>query len=69
MHNYRAIVIGASAGGLETLTTLLAQLPKDFTLPIIAVLHRAKYGNTMLTKILGGECALTIIEPKANDPI
>jgi len=33
----KAIVIGASAGGLNALKILLADLPADFVPPIIAV--------------------------------
>jgi len=35
----RVIVIGASAGGLNALTELVKQLPVDFPVPILVVLH------------------------------
>ena len=34
-----AIVVGASAGGVEALLTLLAPLRQGYVLPIIVVLH------------------------------
>jgi two-component system, chemotaxis family, protein-glutamate methylesterase/glutaminase len=35
------VVIGASAGGLEALRTLVADLPSDFPVPICVVVHSA----------------------------
>jgi two-component system chemotaxis response regulator CheB len=39
MRRYAAIVIGASAGGVEALLQVFAALPADFALPVLAVLH------------------------------
>lgn len=33
------VVIGASAGGLNALTTLIQQLPEDFPAPVLVVMH------------------------------
>jgi two-component system chemotaxis response regulator CheB len=33
------VVIGASAGGLGALTTLIQQLPKEFSAPVLIVMH------------------------------
>lgn len=39
---YRVVVIGASAGGLHALRTIVSGLPADFELPVVVVQHRAK---------------------------
>ncbi|HST59703.1 MAG TPA: chemotaxis protein CheB [Longimicrobium sp.] len=39
---YRVIVVGASAGGLHALRTLVSGLPADFEIPVVVVQHRAK---------------------------
>ena len=39
---YRVVVVGASAGGLHALRTLVAALPADFEVPVVIVQHRAK---------------------------
>ncbi|HEX2080392.1 MAG TPA: chemotaxis protein CheB [Longimicrobium sp.] len=39
---YRLVVVGASAGGLHALRTIVAALPADFELPVVIVQHRAK---------------------------
>ena len=36
---FRALVIGASAGGVEALNHIFSSLPPNFYLPIVAVLH------------------------------
>jgi two-component system, chemotaxis family, protein-glutamate methylesterase/glutaminase len=39
---YRLVVVGASAGGLHALRTIVSGLPDDFELPVVVVQHRAK---------------------------
>ena len=39
---YRVVVVGASAGGLHALRTLVSGLPADFGVPVVIVQHRAK---------------------------
>jgi two-component system chemotaxis response regulator CheB len=39
---YRIVVVGASAGGLHALRTLVSALPEDFDVPVVVVQHRAK---------------------------
>lgn len=39
---YRVVVVGASAGGLHALRTLVSGLPADFSLPVVVVQHRAR---------------------------
>lgn len=52
---YRVVVVGASAGGLHALRTLVAGLPADFELPVVIVQHRAKESE-LLCELLQ-ECA------------
>ena len=42
-NNFKAIVIGGSAGSFQGITRILSQVPKDFPLPIIMCLHRLKH--------------------------
>ncbi|HEX2207200.1 MAG TPA: chemotaxis protein CheB [Longimicrobium sp.] len=39
---YRLVVVGASAGGLHALRTIVGGLPEDFGIPVVVVQHRAK---------------------------
>src|SRR3954464_1342725 len=47
---FNVIVIGASSGGLEALSSPVAQLPKDLPAPVFIVRHMAADGHA---KVLG----------------
>jgi len=46
------VAIGASAGGIEALRTIVAQLPEDFPAPIAIVLHTSPQSPGVLDAIL-----------------
>jgi two-component system chemotaxis response regulator CheB len=54
------IVIGASAGGVQTLTDLLAALPGDLDAAIFVVLHTAPVGRGLLPQVLRRHSALPV---------
>ena len=59
----RAIVIGASAGAIETLIQLLQPLPSSYRVPIIIVCHLpASEGDNMLSIVLARHCQLQVKE-------
>jgi two-component system chemotaxis response regulator CheB len=47
------VVIGASAGGIEALTTLTRTLPSDLAAAVFIVLHIAPWAPSQLPQILG----------------
>jgi len=47
----KAIVIGASAGGIKALLEILSPLPAQFRLPIIVVLHLSDKGKSNLVEV------------------
>ncbi|WP_096695574.1 chemotaxis protein CheB [Polaromonas sp. AER18D-145] len=50
-HVAQAVVIGASAGGVQALMALLSDLPRSFQLPIVAVLHLSEDRPSQLADI------------------
>lgn len=46
------VVIGASAGGIQALTTLVAGLPRDFPASVLVVVHIPAYAISRLPEIL-----------------
>jgi len=66
---YKAIVIGTSAGGLFVLFDLLKQLPADYPIPIIIVQHRAKDQRDLLEEILQSRCRICIRQAEEKENI
>lgn len=63
------IVMGASLGGLQALTTILAALPETFGVPLAIVQHRAKEPHSSLRGWLQEACPLPIHEVEDKEPI
>lgn len=66
---FEIVVIGASAGGLQALQTLLAALRADFPLPIVIVQHRGKESELNLCDYLVAHTGLAISEPDDKEEI
>src|SRR5437879_1256735 len=47
------VALGASMGGVETLSKLVASLPGDFKAPLLVVMHTSAHGPGLLPQILG----------------
>jgi two-component system chemotaxis response regulator CheB len=54
------VVIGASAGGVEPLRTLMAGLPVDFPAIVLVVLHIPESARSALPQILSRSCAVPV---------
>ncbi len=67
--NVDAVVIGASAGGVEALGVLLPELPRDYTLPVIVVLHLPREKPSLLVDIYARRCVLPVEEAQDKAPI
>ena len=64
-----AVVIGASAGGVEALTVLLPSLPSAFRAPLFIVLHLPRERPSLLVQIFQRRCALRVREADDKEPI
>ncbi len=54
------VVIGASAGGVEALSTLVATLPRDFAAPIVIAQHLDPQHPSYLGEILARRSTLPV---------
>lgn len=64
-----AIVIGASAGGVEALSQLLPALPAGFRPAVLVVVHVRSDSPSLLPELFGSRCRLPVIEPDDKDVI
>jgi len=64
-----AIVVGASAGGVEALLTIFRPLPKGFGLPIIAVLHLPDERRSLLAEVFSSHLAVPVKEADDKEVI
>jgi two-component system chemotaxis response regulator CheB len=60
MSNHNIVVIGTSAGGMEALKALVAQLPSNFSSPVFIVWHVAPEHPSILPQILDRVCPLSV---------
>jgi two-component system, chemotaxis family, protein-glutamate methylesterase/glutaminase len=59
---FEAVVIGASAGGMQALKTLLSALPASFPLPIAVVQHIEQHSDAYLAEFLDRASAIDVRE-------
>jgi two-component system chemotaxis response regulator CheB len=62
MANRDIIVIGASKGGLESVSRLLAELPADLPAAVLVVIHISPERPSMLAKILGRSSQMPVCD-------
>lgn len=68
-NNFKAIVIGGSAGSFQGITRILSQVPGDFPLPIIMCLHRLKHVRNGFMEALSIKSIKDVIEPYDKESI
>jgi len=69
LKEFKCIVIGVSAGGMEALSKLLASLPADFPLPVIIVQHLHKTSTGYYLEYYNEKCSLFVKEAEQNETI
>lgn len=69
MPNRDVVAIGASAGGVEALGSLLSQLPADLPAALLLVQHLAPGGPSTLHRILGRAGLLPVEEAADGAPV
>ncbi|WP_312404835.1 chemotaxis protein CheB [Brevundimonas sp.] len=63
----KAIVIGASAGAVQSLLRILPPLPKDYGLPVLVVVHVPPDRSNVLAPLLRDRCQLTVKEAEDKE--
>lgn len=68
-NNYKAVVIGGSAGSFQGVVKILSHLPKNFPLPIILCLHRLKHVRHGFVEALSIKSVMQVTEPCDKETI
>ena len=66
---FECVAIGASAGGLHALRTVLSGLPAAFSVPIVIVQHVEPKGVCYLSEILDRATAIVVKEAEDKEPM
>jgi two-component system, chemotaxis family, protein-glutamate methylesterase/glutaminase len=69
MAKYGIVVIGGSWGGIGAAMKILKDLPPDYPLPILLILHRLKGGLSGMASIFQKEVSLQVKEIDEKEPI
>jgi two-component system chemotaxis response regulator CheB len=66
---WRAVAMGASAGGIRALQTVLGALPADFAVPVLVVLHLEPRHESLLAHVLGSSTPLRVKAAEGDEPL
>lgn len=64
-----AVVIGASAGGVEALGVLLPALRPGLRVPVFVVIHLPRERPSAIAELFGARCAVPVREAEDKEPI
>ncbi len=66
---FEAVVMGASAGALDALSTILPALPGDYRLPVMVVVHLPPDKKSVLAELLNAKCRMKVMEAEDKEPM
>lgn len=66
---FKAVVIGGSAGSFQVITRILSEISPNFELPIFMALHRLKHVRNGFVEALSIKSSKTIVEPDDKETI
>jgi two-component system, chemotaxis family, protein-glutamate methylesterase/glutaminase len=69
LHGIDAVVVGASAGGVEALSVLLPGLPSDMRAAVFVVLHVPRERPSLLVEVLQPWCNVAVREAFGKEPV
>ena len=65
----RAVVIGASAGGVQALLQILPPLPATYPLPVLIVVHVPPDRDNALVSLFQARCQIQVREAEDKEPV
>lgn len=67
--DHAVVVVGASWGGLNALTSLVGGLPGDFRAPLVVIQHRGRESRALLAGLLQDRTELSVGEARNMEPL
>lgn len=67
--NFKAVIIGGSAGSFQVITKILNAIPRDFPLPVLLCLHRLKHVRSGFVEALSLKSNIPVEEPYDKDSL
>jgi two-component system chemotaxis response regulator CheB len=58
------ILLGGSAGSFKVIFDIIKNLPLNFNIPILVVIHRGKNGNIQIDELISDQCKVKVEEVK-----
>jgi two-component system, chemotaxis family, protein-glutamate methylesterase/glutaminase len=65
----KAVVMGASAGAVEALSSILPTLPCGYPLPLLIVVHVPRDNSSVMVDLFRGNCRVDVREAEDKEPI
>lgn len=67
--NYKAVIIGGSAGSFQVVTKILSSLNESYPIPVLLCLHRLKHVRSGFVEALSLKSNIPINEPNDKDQL
>ncbi len=69
LHSYDLITIGCSAGGIDSLRSLLPIISSEFPVPVVVIQHRSADSPQILQDYFSQICKAQVEEPDDKEPL
>ena len=67
--NYKAVIVGGSAGSFQVVTRILNSIPREFPIPVLLCLHRLKHVRSGFVEALSLKSNIPVEEPYDKDSL
>ncbi len=69
MNFFEIVAIGASAGGVKAIISVLSDLPEDFPVPVVFVQHLDPTYKNSMAEILQWNCSLKVKDAENGEEL
>lgn len=66
---YQLVIIGGSAGSLDVLMSVVAQLRSELSVPVLVVVHRKQDNDNLMESLLDHKSTLPVKEAEDKEPL